>query len=114
MKIQTTVEVTSAQIANAMIGAVEQGSSAYWCDLFDVKVGGDYREPSFWDGEFEIEVTVNDEPPVTITPADLNVGLQIMATQYPRHFSDLIGDNDDGYTHDAMFQCAVLKDVVYG
>lgn len=113
MKIQTTVEVTSEQIANAMIGAVEQGSSAYWCDLFDVQMGGDYREASFWDHDFRIELGVEDDT-VTITQNDLQAGLQYMADTWPRHFTNLVTDNDDGETHDVMFQCIALKELTYG
>jgi hypothetical protein len=114
MKITTTVEVTSEQIANAMVGAIEQGSSAHWCEFFSVEVGGNYRDAEFWDQPFEIVVHVIDDDPITITQDDLQAGLQYMADTWPRHFTNLVTDNDDGETHDVMFQCIALKELTYG
>lgn len=44
----------------------------------------------------------------------LRRGLAVMAQKYPRHFADLIGERDDIWTADVLFQCALLGDVVYG
>lgn len=41
-------------------------------------------------------------------------GLNIMCRDYPRHFADLVGENDDATTADVFVQCCVLGGVVYG
>lgn len=41
-------------------------------------------------------------------------GLQVMADKYPRHFNDIITENDDAETADVFVQCAVLGEVVFG
>ena len=37
-----------------------------------------------------------------------------MAEKYPRHFTDMIQEQDDATTADVFFQCVVLQDVIYG
>lgn len=41
-------------------------------------------------------------------------GLEIMARDYPRHFSDFRSENEDAITGDVFLQCALLGEVVYG
>lgn len=44
----------------------------------------------------------------------LQRGLAILGEKYPHHLADIIGENDDIWTADALFQCALLGDLVYG
>jgi hypothetical protein len=37
-----------------------------------------------------------------------------MAADYPRHFADLVNENDDADTGDAFVQCCVFGEVIYG
>lgn len=41
-------------------------------------------------------------------------GLQIMAAKYPRHFHDMLNENDDAATGDTYLQCCLFGEAVYG
>jgi len=41
-------------------------------------------------------------------------GIKIMAEKYPRHFHDIIIENDDADTADIFGQCVVYGEAVYG
>lgn len=41
-------------------------------------------------------------------------GLEIMARDWPQHFSNWLSENDDAITGDVFIQCALLGDIVYG
>ena len=44
----------------------------------------------------------------------LKRGLAILSLDYPRVFADWVKENDDALTGDALLQCALLGEVVYG
>lgn len=44
----------------------------------------------------------------------LKRGLAILSLDYPRVYADWIKENDDALTGDALVQCALLGEVVYG
>lgn len=37
-----------------------------------------------------------------------------MATESPRHFGDLLSENDDAATHDVFIQHVLFSEVIYG
>jgi len=41
-------------------------------------------------------------------------GLKVMAEKYPRHFADMMADNDDAITGDVFLQCCLFGEVLYG
>lgn len=41
-------------------------------------------------------------------------GSKVFANDFPRHYQDFVGDNDDAVTADCWLQCVCLGDVVYG
>lgn len=43
----------------------------------------------------------------------LKSGLQVLATKYPHHFNDIVKENSDAITGDALVQCALFGDIVY-
>jgi len=49
-----------------------------------------------------------------LTLADIQRGLETLRDKYPRHWADLVEENDDLYTGDAFLQCAVFGELVYG
>jgi hypothetical protein len=49
-----------------------------------------------------------------LTGAKVRVGLQVLATKYPHHFADLVGNNSDCTTGDVLVQCALFGEIVYG
>ena len=49
-----------------------------------------------------------------LTGAKVRAGLQVLATKYPLHFADIVGDNSDCTTGDVLVQCALFGEIVYG
>lgn len=40
-------------------------------------------------------------------------GLEVLACYYPRHFADLLNENADSITADALLQCCVFGELIY-
>lgn len=49
-----------------------------------------------------------------ITLEDVKKGLELMRDQYPRHYADLVEENDDLITGDVWLQLTVFQEVIYG
>ena len=49
-----------------------------------------------------------------ITIDDVRKGLELMRDQYPRHWADLVEENDDLITGDVWLQLTVFQEVIYG
>ena len=50
--------------------------------------------------------------PLTID--DVRKGLELMRDEYPHHFADLVGEEDDLITGDVFLQLATFGEVIYG
>lgn len=44
----------------------------------------------------------------------LRKGVQILAEKYPRHFNDIVDENDDAITADCLGQCIAYGEVIFG
>ena len=44
----------------------------------------------------------------------LLAGVQVMAEKYPRHFNDMVVENDDADTGDIYLQCCIFGEALYG
>ena len=63
----------------------------------------------------EGELYENEEPEKHhITINDVKKGLELMRDQYPRHYADLVEENDDAITGDVFLQLAVFGELIYG
>ena len=40
-------------------------------------------------------------------------GLETLANCYPRHFADLVNENSDSVTADALLQCCLFGEIIY-
>jgi hypothetical protein len=49
-----------------------------------------------------------------ITIKDVEKGLKLMRDQYPRHYADLMEEDDDAITGDVWLQLAVFGELIYG
>lgn len=112
ISIQTTVTITNEQIVSVLHSAFYSGI-AYWATFEE------YNSPeAIMDGESaEISVSDDDDQDAvlhTITRDKIVDGLQRMATEYPRHFADIMNDRTDADTGDVLLQLAIFQDVIYG
>lgn len=121
IKVKIEIEVPVERINNCIIGASE-GEYSPWLGTLKYNKGK-YGEEEFINAEMEIEATYddpdNDEEgdmtgKKTLHLEDFIKGLSLMAEKSPRHFGDLVSENDDAITHDVYMQYVILGEVVYG
>lgn len=132
-RVKTEVTVTFEQIANLLGSAFDPSvaSTAYWADIkgyIEPKVRT-YVGDTDWDknyykymyhplnegGGIVVEdIEDPDNGPWTLDFRAIQRGLQLMAEKHPRHFSDLINENDDAETADVFVQLCLFGEVVYG
>lgn len=129
--VKAEIEVPLERIVNCIIGAIEGGSN-YWLNSFVAhKDSADlrarlkavdkiwYAEEQFWTegGKADLEFDKPDDKSdgtATVTLTALTNGLTIMANTAPRHFADLMSENDDAITHDVFIQCVLFGEIVFG
>ena len=63
------------------------------------------------DAETEEERAAARHP---ITLDNVRKGLELMRDEYPRHYADLVEENDDAITGDVFLQLAVFGELIYG
>lgn len=112
-------------IVNAIIGAFE-GGSTYWLRTADyvyqpndVKGNPLYAETDFWAKGGKMKLTYDDPEGDDLATKEISIdeirkGLRSMATKDPRHFGDLLSENDDAATHDVFIQHVLFGEVIYG
>lgn len=133
--VSVTIEVSDKDIAYLLSSAFEGGATGNWCRIMDHKLptapkpfmeeGG--QDPKVWpnydyplteDGAVvcrrDDEGTDKKYKPLVLDRAAIERGLKIMATKYPRHFSDFLIENYDMFTGDVFVQCCLLGSVEYG
>jgi hypothetical protein len=49
-----------------------------------------------------------------LTMEDVQKGLELMRDEYPRHYADLVEEQDDAITGDVWLQLAVFGKLIYG
>jgi hypothetical protein len=125
-RIAITATVDWDKITNAIIGAFE-GGSTYWLREADYTytpegVTGSplYAENDFWSKGGKMRLSY-DDPENEENRADKEVGLleikaglRSMAEKDPRHFGDLVSENDDAATHDVFIQHVLFGEGIYG
>jgi hypothetical protein len=68
----------------------------------------------FLHGWIEIKVDEEEGPAKRIDLSRLGRALDIMAEKYPKHFTDILCENDDAITGDVLIQLAIFEEIVYG
>lgn len=126
-------EVSLERIADILCSAVDPGyeAIAYWGEVRDK------REPEAWDflpeeaiaengktyrhyyplnkgGALIIRDNEADKEHYTLDLKAVKRGLALMAKSYPKHFADILAENDDNDTADVLVQLSLFGDIVYG
>lgn len=127
------IAVSNDRIRDMLIGAFEGGSN-YWLDSVKAvvpegsakyilerfaKETPDYPPlylTPFVDG---CSIAIVEQDPQGKTPNPINMttmhtALITLAAKYPRHFADLLSENDDATTADVFLQLCVFGEIVYG
>ncbi len=132
------VEVPLERVVNAIIGALE-GCHSPWMHSFKpsdtpatvvaLDASKDPAEPmiwysreTFWRAGGQARVVfdrdTDDEGDgggsTTVGYLDFVRGLSLMGGKSPRHFADLVNENDDAITHDVFMQYVIFGEIIYG
>lgn len=126
--------LTEERRNDMLVGALEGGSN-YWyfldkdaIDILEpyrlVDKAQDAKEPLVdlimraVMGGAEIPVRDYEDPKNTLlgtfSLASMRRGEPLMRTNQPKHWADLVGENDDACTADVWFQFCVLGEFIYG
>lgn len=124
--MQVSIDITDKQLASLLVSALEDGS-LYWIHRFshkgetDAKPFGEEYTPKYIAAPFSkgghLEISVLEEPGESIKYLDraaMERGLQLMATEYPYHFANVLTQDADAETGDVFLQLSVLGALVYG
>lgn len=112
---------TAIQMSSLLTSALEGGSN-YWY-MFEARSHRfEFAGEELCDEEGWIEISnegiaerASDEfKIVKINQSVAKHALRIMAEKYPKHFGDLIAENEDAGTGDVFLQCCVFGEVIYG
>ena len=57
---------------------------------------------------------VEEDENYKISLNDIINGFKILIIKYPTHYANIMDENSDFYDMDALLQCSVFKDVIYG
>lgn len=125
-RIAITATVDWPKITNAIIGAFE-GGSTYWLREYDyiyrpegVEGNPLYAEDQFWAKGGKMNLSYDDpddqeqRASKEVGLLEIKQGLRTMAEKDPRHFGDLVSENDDADTHDVFIQHVLFGEVIYG
>lgn len=128
--VTATVEVSLDTVANILCSALEGGSN-YWYEIDSfvepkqiapeiAAEWGGFRHISYplsEGGGLKIRDIEGSEDATKLQLLDLKAvafGVQTMATKYPKHFADMVQENDDAITGDVLLQCCLFGELVYG
>ena len=115
---KVTLTVSDEQLAEALCNGME-GGIHYWAQLnsYTVNAQGLYDYEGVAAGtcsSWELGDLESDET-LTLDREALQRGLQILAKRYPWKLAELLDENKcDAETGDALIQCALLGDIIYG
>lgn len=62
----------------------------------------------------EVEEAVKGKFEFCLALPQIVQGLKVMASKFPRHFGDVLDENDDAETADIFVQCCLFGDVIFG
>ncbi len=128
-----TTDIPINQIRGLLCNAFEGGSN-YWYQITgqwladgltmaDFKKGGKLQDPNDYWHWAELIPTVpgcclfiesDDYRAVALNHQGLMSGLEVMARDYPRHYANLLAEDDDAETGDVFLQCCLYGTVIYG
>lgn len=108
------------------------GGSTYWASIdssayedyfskenphntIDAKTAWElWNNSDFYVNVYDVENVMGEELLGVLNKANIEPAFQLMAEQFPEHFTDAVSENDDAITADVFFQLFTMKDVIYG
>ena len=130
--------IDANKIVLLLCTAFDSGSVNYWCSgvetilpkEFDLQTQTWLANPSDWanvhkyyiaplveGGSVIFDVAEDDDAPPVKHVLDINSikrGIRVMSEKYPKHWSDVVTENDDAITGDVFIQCCLFGELIYG
>lgn len=131
MKFMIKHELTAEQISDVLCSAFEGGSN-YWYHIDEQIKPSEWqfdsdpqRSPHLhWlhdyplnpNGALLISDTTedNEHGVMTLDGEAIQRGLDVLAEKYHHHVTDIVQENADADTGDALLQCCLFGDIIYG
>ena len=109
--MEINVKVNDADIEDAIGAALEYGST-YWCQY----KSGNFKAVchNVPDAKPLVIIDTEDGKEYELSYARIKKGLKTMVQKSPKHFADLLSENADCWTYDALLQHCCFGELVYG
>lgn len=131
MKYSVLTEITTKQITELMVGAIEcNDMTTAWCrgitlissEFTPVPGTVWYDQEELYLKPFHVRVKFdregleegNGKGRFLLNQPRLQLGLRRFANDYPTHYGDFIQEQADAVTYDVWLQATVLGKVIYG
>lgn len=116
------------RVADMLCGALEGGSN-YWYYLPDLKEVRAYTKSmvasplvdriinAVYDNNVSVDVYDKEEPETILGKFNLETiakGEELMLRNQPKHFANILKEEDDAETADVWFQFVVMGEIVFG
>ena len=115
--VTVTLNIPLELLSGALCSAVEGGSS-YWAALvkYTLDEEGILDCESVPDGRARWEfLDIEEDKTHTLDRAALLEGVRVLGEKYPAHLGSLLDeDRSDADTGDALLQCALFGEILYG
>ena len=130
-KVQTTIDLSAERISDTLCCAFEGGSN-YWYRIEKFVRPVNFNNTPKDEVEFRHlsyplneggSLVISNKPvaeeegelkTATLNIASIQKGLELMAAKYPRHFNDIVNENEDADTGDVLLQLCLWGELVYG
>lgn len=128
VEYKSSAVVNERDVADLICTAFE-GGIGYWCKIVgykkpekvwtwnsdDAHVYRYVQYPMSEGGAVILkDVEGEDDAELTLDMAAIRHGLSVMASKYPRRWTDFVDDNADAFTGDVFIQCCLFGEVIYG
>ena len=126
LTVQLTYDILFSTLSSLLCSAVESGGISYWASVKRGKKpkyynntpeDKDYYYRSYPLNEGGSIIVIDHEEDGKEHTLDLPKiieGLQVMGSQYPHHLKNILAETEDATTADALVQCAIFGEVIYG
>lgn len=125
IQVNVRQPVPLERLRDLLTSAFEGGSNYWYYDLQIISLppGAKKADFKFWHIEIPalaggvLGLRADDNEEKCLYRLDLPAlltGIQLMADRYPRHFADVINEDDDADTGDVFLQLCLFEAIVFG
>lgn len=131
MNIEVKQSIPLGRVSDLLTSALEGGSN-YWYTIEKAQKPKTWSyssfEPKGKPSPYTVDIPLNKGGVLFISDMEgddekklyrldlkaIKRGLQVMASNEPKHWGDFMSENDDAITGDVFLQCCLFGEVIYG